>query len=157
MSRGTYSFGKRQRENAKARKKREKAERRARRREDGPEEPEIVTQDDIVGDLPTIAEAMEAIENPEPGDRAGGGVPCRLFVGSLSWDTTNDSLRKAFEKFGPVADAMIVTDRDTGRSRGFGFVTMADRKDAQRAIKDLDDSELDGRRIVVNVATERQR
>ena len=156
MSRGNYSMGKRQRESAKARKKKEKAERRARKREQGPDEIEIVSQDDIVGDLPTIEQAMAAIENPDR-DRSPAGIPCRLFVGSLSWDTTSESLRDAFQKFGPVADCVIVTDRDTGRSRGFGFVTMADRKDAQKAIQELDDQELDGRRIVVNIATERQR
>ena len=155
MSRGNYSMGKRQRESAKARKKKEKAERRARKREMGPDEPEFVTQEDIVGDLPTIEQAMAIIDNPQE-DRAAAGIPCRLFVGSLSWDTTEQSLRDAFKKFGQVADCVIVKDRDTGKSRGFGFVTMADRKDAQRAIKELDDRELDGRRIVVNVATERK-
>lgn len=155
MSRGSYSMGKRQRESMKARKKKDKAERRARRREEGPAEPEIVTADDIVGDLPTIAQAMDAIDNPDPSSRSAAGVPCRLFVGGLSWDTTSEGLRGAFAAFGPVADSLVVTDRDSGRSRGFGFVTMADRRDATKAIAGLDGTDLDGRRIVVNVATER--
>jgi RNA-binding proteins (RRM domain) len=155
MSRGSYSMGKRQRESMKARKKKEKAERRARRREEGPSEPEIVTAEDIVGDLPSIAQAMDAIENPDPAARSSAGVPCRLFVGGLSWDTNAEGLRQAFGAFGPVADAVVVTDRDTGRSRGFGFVTMADRRDATKAIAGLDGTDLDGRRIVVNIATER--
>ena len=58
--------------------------------------------------------------------------------------------------FGEVSDAVVIEDRDTGRSRGFGFVTMADRKDASKAIDAMDGSELDGRTIVVNVATERR-
>ena len=60
-------------------------------------------------------------------------------------------------EFGVVSDAVIVADRDTGKSRGFGFVTMENRKDATKAIDALHESELDGRIIVVNVATERSR
>ena len=59
--------------------------------------------------------------------------------------------------FGKVSDAAVVTDRDTGKSRGFGFVTMADRKDAAKAIDEMNGAELDGRAIVVNMATERRR
>ena len=62
-----------------------------------------------------------------------------------------------FGKFGKVTDAVVVSDRDTGKSRGFGFVVMEDRKDAAKAIQELDGSELDGREIVVNLATERKR
>ena len=79
----------------------------------------------------------------------------KLFVGSLSWDTTGAALEEAFKAYGEVEEAIIVKDRDSGQSRGFGFVTMANRKDAPKAIEALHDSELDGRRIVVNVATER--
>ena len=157
MSRADYSLGKRQRESEKARKSQEKAARRMRRRAEGPSEPELVTREELVGDLPSVEEAMEAIENRAANPRAASAIPCRLFVGGVSWNTTEEDLRQAFSQFGPVADAAIVKDRDTGQSRGFAFVTMADRKDAGRAIDGLNGHELDGRRLVVNVATARQR
>jgi len=152
VSRGNYSAGKRQRDADKARKKREKAERRRRKREEGPGEVPVTTAEEITGDLPSIAEAMAAMQ-----ERAAPAkpIPLRLFVGGLSWGTTEDELRAAFGEFGTVTDAVVVKDRDTGQSRGFGFVTMEDRKDAARAMGELNDSELDGRHIVVNVATER--
>ncbi len=157
MSRADYSLGKRQRENDKARKSQEKAARRMRRRAEGPSEPELVSREEIVGNLPTVEEAMEALENRAANPRGASAIPCRLFVGGVSWNTTEEDLRQAFSQFGPVADAAIVKDRDTGQSRGFAFVTMADRKDAGRAIDGLNGSELDGRRLVVNVATARTR
>lgn len=156
MSRGgNYSMGKRQRDADKARKKRDKAERRARKREAGPGHVPMTTAEEMTGPLPTVEEAMQAMEERAAGGRGAAAIPCRLFVGGLSWDTTEDALRQAFGRFGDVSDAVVVKDRDTGRSRGFGFVTMANRKDASKAIDSLNDSELDGRVIVVNVATER--
>lgn len=80
----------------------------------------------------------------------------KLFVGGLSFRTDNDGLRQAFENFGPLVEAVVVVDRDMGRSRGFGFVTFQEKADAQRAIQELDGKELDGRTIRVNEATERQ-
>jgi hypothetical protein len=157
MSRGNYSAGKRQRENERARKKKEKAERRWQKREEGPGDVPITTAEEITGALPTVAEAMRAIEHRATVSREAEPLPARLFVGGLSRNTTEDSLREAFSQFGTVIDAFIVTDRDTGNSRGFGFVTMQNRKDAPKAIEGLTDTELDGRTIVVNVATERQR
>lgn len=79
----------------------------------------------------------------------------RLFVGSLSWNTDDDGLRAAFERFGAVEDAKVITDRETGRSRGFGFVTFEDEAAAQTAIQEMNNSELDGRTLVVNEAQER--
>lgn len=79
----------------------------------------------------------------------------RIFVGGLSWNTTDDSLRHAFEPHGQVTDAKVISDRDTGRSRGFGFVTFAAAADATSAIAALDGSDLDGRTIRVNPANER--
>lgn len=158
MSRGHYSAGKRAREAEKARKKREKAERRQRRREEAPAGFEVVSAEDVTGSLPTIEEAMRKLEPGATARTKGeGSPPCRLFVGGLSWDTTEDGLRKAFGAHGEVVDAFVVKDRDTGDSRGFGFVTMKNRRDASKAIEELNDSELDGRTIVVNVATERDR
>lgn len=154
MSRGPYGMDKRAREAEKARKKRDKAERRADRRERGPADIEIVSAEDIVGDLPTVNEALQQIERGGEA-RSSNPIPCRLFVGGLSWGVRTEDLRAAFEEVGDVVDCIVMTDRDTGRSRGFGFVTMADRKLASKAIDELSGRALDGRRIVVNVATER--
>jgi RNA recognition motif-containing protein len=155
MSRSSYSQGKRQREAEKARKKKAKAERRAERREQGPAEDEIVFAEDIVGNLPSSTEVLRDLELQASTPRAAATVPCRLFVGSLSWDTTEETMRTAFGQFGTITDAVIMVDRSTGRSRGFGFVTFESRKDATRAVEQLDGTELDGREIVVNVATGR--
>lgn len=80
----------------------------------------------------------------------------RLFVGGLAWGTDETSLRAAFEQFGELQDCKVVTDRDTGRSRGFGFVTFSDDAAANEAIDQMDGSELDGRSIKVDEARERQ-
>lgn len=79
----------------------------------------------------------------------------KLFVGGLSWDTNDESLANAFAQFGQVKEAKVILDRETGRSRGFGFVTMSDSDAAQAAMKELDGSSLDGRNIRVNEATDR--
>ncbi len=81
----------------------------------------------------------------------------KLFVGGLSWDTTDSSLSQAFETFGDVTEAKVITDRDTGRSRGFGFVTFVDATAATNAISDMDGKDLDGRAIRVNEAQDRNR
>jgi RNA recognition motif-containing protein len=79
----------------------------------------------------------------------------RLFVGGLSWNTSDGDLRQAFETYGTVDDAKVITDRESGRSRGFGFVTFADAEDASDAIEKMNGTELDGRTINVNVAKAR--
>ena len=79
----------------------------------------------------------------------------KLFVGGLSWGTDADGLRNAFEQFGEVTDSAVISDRDTGRSRGFGFVTFAEASDADRAVEQMDGTELDGRTVNVSVARER--
>jgi RNA recognition motif-containing protein len=79
----------------------------------------------------------------------------RLFVGGLSWDTNEAELRRAFESFGELTDAKVVTDRVTGRSRGFGFVAFADSAAADTAIQQMDGATVDGRTIRVNEAHER--
>jgi heterogeneous nuclear ribonucleoprotein A1/A3 len=84
-------------------------------------------------------------------------VSKKLFVGSLSWNTTDEGLRRAFEKFGEVLEAKVIKDRDTDRSRGFGFVSFANPKDAMDAMQGMDGQELDGRAIKVNEAQERER
>jgi RNA recognition motif-containing protein len=80
----------------------------------------------------------------------------KLFVGGLSWDTTEATLRAAFENHGEVQEAVVVTDRETGRSRGFGFVRYVDDAAAVAARDALDGQELDGRRIRVEFARERE-
>lgn len=75
-----------------------------------------------------------------------------LFIGSLAYATTDDSLKEFFEQIGEVERAKVATDRDTGRSRGFGFVTFVNEEDNQKAIDQLDGKELDGRAINVSVA-----
>ncbi|NOZ20547.1 MAG: RNA-binding protein [Planctomycetes bacterium] len=79
-----------------------------------------------------------------------------LYVGGLSYDTTEDQLRQHFEQFGEVESAKVIMDRDTGRSKGFGFVEMATQEAAEAAIKQLDQSEFGGRNITVNEAREKK-
>lgn len=79
----------------------------------------------------------------------------RLYVGNLSFQSTTDSVRDAFSGIGEVSDVHVVTDRDSGQSRGFAFVTMANPADAQRAIAELNGALLDGRALRVNEAQER--
>jgi cold-inducible RNA-binding protein len=79
----------------------------------------------------------------------------KLFVGGLSWDTDDSGLRAYFEQCGEVTDAKVITDRETGRSRGFGFVTLATGEEAQNAIQQLNGTVLDGRTLNVNEARER--
>lgn len=79
----------------------------------------------------------------------------RLFCGGLAWATDDASLRAAFESFGVITDARVVLDRETGRSRGFGFVSFADEAAAQAAVAAMDGANVDGRSIRVNEAQER--
>lgn len=76
----------------------------------------------------------------------------KIYVGNLNFRTTEDSLRGAFGQFGGVEEVTIVTDRDTGRSRGFAFVTMPNDGEAQAAIEALNGADLDGRNLTVNEA-----
>ncbi len=81
----------------------------------------------------------------------------KLFVGNLSWNTNDGSLMETFARFGDVTEAKVISDRDTGRSRGFGFVTFPDDEAARAAMSELDGSELDGREIRVNEAEDKRR
>lgn len=80
----------------------------------------------------------------------------KLFVGGLSWNTTEEGLFDAFSSFGSVSETKVITDRETGRSRGFGFVTFDDDADADTAMKAMDGSMLDSRTIRVNEAQARE-
>ena len=79
----------------------------------------------------------------------------KLFVGNLSYGTTSADLETHFRQIGETTSAQVITDRESGRSRGFGFVEMASGDDAQRAIRELDGKELQGRTINVSEARER--
>lgn len=81
----------------------------------------------------------------------------KLFVGGLSWNTNDDGLRQAFERFGGVDEAKVIMDRETSRSRGFGFVTFSDDDSARNAMTAMDGTSLDGRQIKVNEAQEKPR
>ena len=76
----------------------------------------------------------------------------KLYVGNLSYNTTSDALKTAFGEFGEIVDAVIITDRNTGRSKGFGFVEFADEAMAQKAMEAMNGKDLDGRNLVVNFA-----
>jgi len=80
----------------------------------------------------------------------------RLYVGNLSFNTSNDAVRDAFARFGEVTDVHLVSDRQTGQPRGFGFVTMGTHEAAQAAMAGMNGSNLDGRDLRVNEAEERQ-
>lgn len=79
----------------------------------------------------------------------------RLYVGNLPWSSSEDDVRQMFEAIGPVESVALITDRETGRSRGFAFVDMSD-EDAKTAISDLNGQDVDGRQLRVNEAQERQ-
>ncbi|HSB05249.1 MAG TPA: RNA-binding protein [Thermodesulfobacteriota bacterium] len=82
-------------------------------------------------------------------------MPKKLFVGGLSWDTTDDGLRQAFAFYGEITEAKVIKERDSRRSRGFGFVTFAQDDDAKTAISKMDGASLDGKTIKVNEAQEK--
>jgi RNA recognition motif-containing protein len=79
----------------------------------------------------------------------------KIFVGSLSWDTTEPGLNEAFQRFGDIVEAKLIVERDTGRSRGFGFITFESEESAQQAIDEMDGTELDGRTIRVDMAQDK--
>jgi len=80
----------------------------------------------------------------------------KLYVGNLSYGVTNQSLEEMFAEFGAVRSAQVIQDRDTGRSKGFGFVEMTDENGARDAINGLHDKEVEGRRLTVNEARPRE-
>jgi RNA recognition motif-containing protein len=78
-----------------------------------------------------------------------------IFVAGLSYQINEADLKELFEEYGAVSSAKIITDRDSGRSKGFGFVEMDDEAEGQRAIEELNDAEFDGRTLAVSVARPR--
>ena len=81
----------------------------------------------------------------------------KLYVGNLSWNSTEADLSDTFSAFGEVVEAKIITDRETGRSRGFAFVTMSDEASANQAAAELDGTSIDGRNVRVNIAEDKRR
>ncbi len=79
-----------------------------------------------------------------------------VYVGNLPYNTSSDDLREMFEAFGEVTSANVISDRDSGRSKGFGFVEMSDDAQAQEAIEKLNGTEMDGRTVTVNEARPRE-
>lgn len=79
----------------------------------------------------------------------------KVFVGGLSWSTKEETLDNLFNEIGEVSSVKIITDRETGRSRGFGFVEFTNKDDANLAVEKLDGTELDGRNLKVSIAQER--
>lgn len=99
----------------------------------------------------------QSMNNGMSGGHQGGGQsqdinPRKLFVGNLSWNLTSEDLQQLFAEFGTVEDAIVLTDKFSGRSKGFGFVTMSTDEEAQAAIEGLHQKDVDGRSMVVNVA-----
>ena len=78
-----------------------------------------------------------------------------IYVGNLSYEANEDAIKTAFEAFGQVDTVRVITDRDTGRSKGFGFVEMANDSEALEAIKALNDTDMGGRNIKVNEARQK--
>jgi len=76
----------------------------------------------------------------------------KLYVGNLSWGITEDQLKEAFAKFGEIEEAIIITDRHSGRSKGFGFVTFANDAEGDAAVEGMHEQELEGRKAIVNEA-----
>lgn len=80
----------------------------------------------------------------------------KLYVGNLPWAVTNESLHDMFASYGEIVEAIVISDRMSGRSKGFGFVTFANEADAEKAVAEMHDKEIEGRKIVVNVARPRE-
>ena len=79
----------------------------------------------------------------------------KLYVGNMSYDTTDDDLRKAFEEHGTVDSVAVISDRHSGRSKGFGFVEMSDDEEAKAAMESMNDTDFMGRTLKVNKARSR--
>lgn len=107
---------------------------------------------DISGRLLTVNKAAPRGSQPE---RRVVATAYKIYVGNLAWEVDNAKLEQVFNEHGKVVDARVIYDRESGRSRGFGFVTMASEAEMNDAIAALDGQSLDGRAIRVNVAEER--
>jgi len=89
-------------------------------------------------------------------DEKGPIMGNKLFVGGLKWEATEDDLREFFAEAGEITDAVVLNDRDTGRSRGFGFVTFATDEEAKAAVEKFNEADFMGRKLTVNEARQRE-
>lgn len=80
----------------------------------------------------------------------------RLYIGNLPWSVDNAKLAEMFGKYSSVVSAVVITDRETGRSRGFGFVELSDDEEATKAIQEMNGADIDGRKLIVNEARPRE-
>ncbi len=146
--------GKREREATRDRKKKEKEERLRRNRSVRPAGDPSMDLDfgSQIERLPEVKLEDIIVSGVAPRGPKGSNGPTKLFVGGLSWDTEGEQLKAAFSRFGPLREATVVADRDTGRSRGFGFVTYENPADAAAAAREMNGAELDGRTLRVNPA-----
>ncbi|GEM_PF-145910 len=96
--------------------------------------------------------SQSGFSRPPSNQSNGQTNPRKMFVGNLSWNLTSEDLRQLFAEFGNVEDAVVLTDKFSGRSKGFGFVTMSTEEEAQAAIEGLHQKDIDGRQLAVNVA-----
>ncbi|KAL7321272.1 hypothetical protein PS15m_001060 [Mucor circinelloides] len=76
----------------------------------------------------------------------------KIYIGNLSWSTSDDAFREAFSGYGEITNSVVMRDANTGHSRGFGFVTYATTESAQDAVSDMNEQELDGRRLKVSIS-----
>jgi len=156
MSRA-FSGGKRAREASRDLKKRQKQERLRRNRElraHGIEPDDASASDDGAARLPEV-KLEDVVIAVAPRPRREDFRPTKLFVGGIGPRTTEQDLRAFFSRFGELVEAVIVVDRSTGQSRGFGFVGYQNAADAEQAMKGADGVELDGHPMRVNVAEAR--
>jgi RNA recognition motif-containing protein len=161
--RGHHSAAKRQRDRAKQEKKARKRQRKAMRDDrDGLTTDTMAAPPKKGGTDEEVRQAIERAMNPGKVrarmSRNNGGGGSRLFVGNLDFDATEHDLKTLFTNAGyTVVDARIVTDRQTGESRGFAFVGLSGDDDPRAAISDLDGAELNGRPLRVNPADQKRR
>lgn len=155
MSRA-FSGGKRNREASRDLKKKQKEDRLRRNRDLRARglDPDLADPMSAPAQLPEVKLEDVVISVPSQSRRADFG-PIKLFVGGLGTDTTAADLRRWFEPFGDFVDAMVVADRGTGRSRGFGFVSFRSPTAAEAATKAMNGAEVDGQTLRVNRAEAR--
>jgi RNA recognition motif-containing protein len=104
-----------------------------------------------------IRPGVRSLDDPTLFGRSETQMSNNLFVGNLTYSVSNTDLETLFGQYGQVTSAQVITDRETGRSRGFGFVEMASAEDANAAIEALNGKDHDGRSLTVNIARERSR
>jgi RNA recognition motif-containing protein len=157
MNRG-YTGGKRNREASRDLRKKEKEDRLRRNRDLRARgiDPDVLDSPELAENAPLPEVKLEdVIIGVASRPRRGDFGPTKLFVGGLSSDTTTEDLRASFAKFGDIVDVVVIADRATSQSRGFGFVTYSSSTVAETAIKEMNGVELDGRTLKVNRAETR--